>query len=107
MAPCGKGAGLFFFSELSGNPGNGVRRNVLAKLSKNTDPFSGWFVFIFHLPILSGIGGQPLSLKSSFYGTAVNYLNYFHKNISNQNLDLTRKGAQSFAAEFLFRAGQA
>jgi hypothetical protein len=74
MAPCGKGAGFLFIAELTGNSGDGVRRNVLANLSKNTDPSSGWFCFIFHPPILSGIGGQPLhyfTLKLKSYGMTV------------------------------------
>jgi len=60
MASCRKGSGFLFIAELTSNSRDGVRRNVLAKLSKNTDPSSGWFVLIFHMPILNGIGGQPL-----------------------------------------------
>jgi len=60
MAPRTKRASFLFIAELASNSGHGMRRNVLAKLSKNTDPSSGWFVFLLHPPILSGIGGQPL-----------------------------------------------
>jgi hypothetical protein len=40
-----------------------MRGNVLAKLRKNADSFSGWFISLFfHTPILNEIGGQSLLL---------------------------------------------
>ena len=60
MAPCGKGTRLLLLLEFASNSSNSVRGYVLAKLSKNTDLFSGWFMFRIHTPILSGIGGQSL-----------------------------------------------